>query len=81
MLANPYDTPRLGDLANLGLFEAGMADASGEELLEQALLDLAGLVDNGLRRLNRLVRAPQNLGNLLLLAQRRDRNVNPIQLA
>ena len=60
-LAQRYASPLLRYFPDLGLLESGVADAASEELGEQPLLDLAGLVDHRQRRHNRLVnirRAP-----------------------
>jgi len=46
-----------------------MPDALGEELLQQALLDLACLVDDSLRGMDGIVHAAQDGGDFLLFVQ------------
>ena len=65
----PLHLPRLRNLPDGGLLEAGVADATGEQLLKQPFLDPPGLLDDLLGRRDGLVHRRENRRNLPLFGE------------
>ncbi len=79
MVAGGLSIPAGTALPDVAVLKSRVADAAGGELLEQPLLDLAGLVDDRLRGLNRLVHPMQNRRDLLLPWEWGERNIDLLE--